>query len=339
MGQLKRIGLVCLLLLWPRPLFSQQLGKDWGQAAAHVGWASAGEAVVHDGRIWIFAWPAFPTPRSSEVWYSSDGATWTSATLSAPWHDRVGFTPLAFDGRIWIFGGSYEIQGSHGVGFLNDVWYSSDGVKWTSASLSAPWGPRTGHTSVVFGGKMWVIGGHIAQSPYCKNDVWCSLDGVAWTSATLSALWAPRGSHASVVFDGKIWVIGGLDDTFHYKNDVWCSSDGVTWTSATLSAAWAPRYSHASVVHEGRVWVMGGGVLDQPWNNDVWYSSDGAYWTSATLSATWPPRAGQAAVVYDDRIWIMGGTYGYMPRIGDLNDVWYSPGLYSVGVRSWRLYP
>jgi len=331
MGQ--RICCICFLLLSSNLLPAQQLGKDWGEATAHAGWVAFPQAMVFNDKMWVFAWPAFPGPPGSEVWYSSDGAGWTTATVTPSWPYRDGHASVAFGGKIWIVGGQHETS------CLNDVWYSSDGVTWTSATLSAPWSPRVEHTSVVFDGKMWVIGGwQNGDPPSAKNDVWYSSDGATWTSATLSAPWAARSGHTAVVFDGKIWVIGGVTLT-NYKNDVWYSSDGVNWTSATLSASWAPRYGHSSVVHDGKVWLIGGHILDHPWNNDVWYSSDGVHWTSATLGASWPARGGQTAVVYDNKIWIMGGSNGWSPWYESLNDVWYSPGFYSVGVPTWRLYP
>ena len=85
------------------------------------------------------------------------------------------------------------------------------------ATANAGWSARECHTSVVFDGKMWVLGGYDGEG--LKKDVWYSTDGVNWTQATANAGWSARATHTSVVFDGKMWVIGGQDGS--YKNDVW----------------------------------------------------------------------------------------------------------------------
>ena len=94
-----------------------------------------------------------------------------------------------------------------------------DEMEWTQATASAGWSWRVDHTSVVYDGKMWVIGGYAG-----KNDVWWSTDGVTWTQATEHANWSARYRHTSVVYDGKMWVIGGYDGSV--KNDVWRSTVG-----------------------------------------------------------------------------------------------------------------
>ena len=57
---------------------------------------------------------------------------------------------------------------------------SAAGVTWTSRTASAPWGSRTGHTSVIdAAGTIYVIGGIASTVPYWYPDVWASTDGGA----------------------------------------------------------------------------------------------------------------------------------------------------------------
>jgi hypothetical protein len=178
------------------------------------------------------------------------------------------------------------------------------------ATVAAGWSARWGHTSVVFDGKMWVIGGY--DGAY-KNDVWYSSDGVTWTEATDNAGWDNRYCHTSVVFDGKMWVIGGYDGA--YENDVWYSSDGENWTQATGAAGWSARAGHTSVVFDGKMWVIGG--YDGAYKKDVWYSSDGVTWTEATGAAGWTARRYHTSVVFDGKMWVIGGYDGAYKK-----DVW-----------------
>jgi len=244
------------------------------------------------------------------------GAHWIQATASADWSERKGHASVVFNNKMWVIGG---YKGGVGVfqPYLNDVWYSSDGVNWTQATASAGWNGRDGHTSIVFKNKMWVIGG--------GSDVWYSSDGVNWTQATASAGWVERYDHASVVFKNKMWVIGGADSGLNVVNDVWYSTDGVNWTQATAHAGWAERYGHTSVVFKNKMWVIGGtqyAGFCEPDFNDVWYSTDGVNWTQATASPGWEKRYYHTSVVFDNKMWVIGGyNSGYNDY---LNDVWFS---------------
>ena len=245
------------------------------------------------------------------------GTNWTEATGEAEWPARDGHSSAVFDDRLWVMGGA------GGSGSLNDVWYSEDGVTWTEATSTAEWSARDGLASSVFDDKLWIMGGYAADG--AKNDVWYSEDGVTWTEASDAAGWPGRGYHASAVFNDKLWIMGGLGDDGGL-NDVWYSEDGVTWTEATDAAAWTIRDGPSSVVFDDKLWIMGG-IGDTDSTNDVWHSEDGATWTEATDAAEWPVRYYHASSVFDDKLWIMGG---HVDNVGDVNDVWYSPLLYSL---------
>jgi dihydrofolate reductase len=212
----------------------------------------------------------------NDVWNSTDGVTWTTATDSAAFSDRTHHTAVVFKDKMWVIGG---YTGSSR--YANDVWNSTDGVTWTPVTNSAQFPARSNHTTVVFKDQIWVIGGadrskilDRVEEPYSpKNDVWRSTNGITWTTATDSAQFPARGDHTSVVFDNKIWVIGGdirddSDSDSYYgirANDVWSSTDGITWTKMD-NPGFAVRDSHSSVVFNNRVWVIGGFFED-----DVWY--------------------------------------------------------------------
>ncbi|KAK3608788.1 hypothetical protein CHS0354_006829 [Potamilus streckersoni] len=183
---------------------------------------------------------------------------------------------------------------------------------WTEVTNGAAFSARNAHTSAVFGGELWVIGGF--DSSY-KNDVWKSTDGKNWNKVTTAGTFFPHGvlilprclgvrtipkmrcgssaamtryertmcgkaptavtghSHTSAVFDNALWVIGGRDGS--YKNDVWKSTDGINWTRVTAAAGFTGRESHTATVFGGALWIIGGN--DGSFKNDVWKSTDGKY--------------------------------------------------------------
>jgi hypothetical protein len=195
--------------------------------------------------------------------------------------------------------------------------------KIQESSYSAAFPPRSGHTSVVFNGKMWVIGGCNGQK--FMNDVWYSTDGATWNRATDSSAFSPRAEHTSVVFSGKMWIIGGASSQ-KLLNDVWYSTDGATWNRATDSSAFSPRAEHTSVVFNDKMWVIGSKIdFNNPnKGDDVWYTNDGITWTQATDSAAFCARSNHTSVVFDNKMWVFGGRRNYTSGVTTNNELWYS---------------
>ena len=119
----------------------------------------------------------------------------TKGTDANWWLARADHTSVVFKDKIWVLGG-YTGE------YMNDVWSSKDGETWTeskppenadkdTAGTDANWWPaRDRHTSVVFKGKIWVLGGFDLTDPI--NDVWSSPDGSVWKKENASAEWEAR---------------------------------------------------------------------------------------------------------------------------------------------------
>jgi hypothetical protein len=197
---------------------------------------------------------------------------------------------------------------------------------WTTATDSATFPVRYNHSSVAFGGKLWVMGGYndfiekVTNFDHI-NDVWNSTNGKTWTPVTSSASFTARNGHQSVVFDKKMWVIGGTDGSV--DSEVWHSTNGVTWIAATANAKFSGRQLHSAVVfNDGtgeKMWVIGGkssGTI----KNDVWSSTNGKTWTPVTSSASFTARYGHSSLSFGGKMWVIGGYTG----TERFNDVWSS---------------
>ena len=239
-------------------------------------------------------------------------AYWQQQTASAHWTARSNHSAVAYNDKIWVFGGS---DGSND----NEVWSSEDGITWQQATINGShWSERRSHTSLVFNNKIWLLGGQTNSER--QNDVWSSSDGSTWIQVVADADWTGRHSHNSLVFDNKMWVMAGFDGSI--QNDVWSSADGITWTENTAannSSTFSTRYTAQAVTYNGKMWLLGGRNATSRLN-DVWSSSDGINWTQVTNSASWSVRSEFKAVVFDNKIWVMGGYNGS----SRLNDIWYS---------------
>ena len=300
-------------------LASGEKGYRWEPVSDRAAFAprdGAGALVFRD-KMWLLGgWnPSdkvhFPKVCNSEVWTSTDGATWQLQT-HAPWEGRHTAGYAVHDGKMWIVGGD-PIQGH----YQNDVWNTGDGIHWTRVSDSVPWADRVLHYTVAHREKIWVMGGQtvaqFAPAPDAfYNDVWNTADGVHWTRVTARAPWPPRGMiGGSAVFADRIWILGGgTYDTpkqpqRKFYHDVWSSADGLRWERHVEFAPWQARQYHEVAVFDDRLWVLEG------WNrgnrNDVWYSADGINWYELP-NTPWAPRHAASVFVHQGALWMVAGN-------------------------------
>jgi hypothetical protein len=219
--------------------WSSSDGFNWSTSPPH---AYLGRLLVYEDKLWSMNW----TDLSS----SPDGVNWTLEGPAVP--GGYSFSSEAvFDNRIWVLGGVVDL-GEEGYCYASGGWWwPAEGNTWGTDSVCAVcpggvpepiapicdslWSRRYGHSSVVFDGKLWVIGGSGGYG-YNLNDAWYTQDGQHWTQATGAAPWEGRICHASAVAGSRTWVMGGWTYDAHnnstWFNDVWYSSsyDGVNWT-------------------------------------------------------------------------------------------------------------
>ena len=288
----------------------------WSLVTNDAGWLardSCGELVYKD-QLWIFGgwFNSYEAP-PRDVWSSADGRSWSQVTQAAPWiHSDLPMT-LTFQDRMWLMGGWFNGR-LPGHSATNSVWSSTNGMDWRRDAVHANWTPRLAAASVVFKGRMWILGGtenyYFGDAGSLKNDVWSSIDGQRWELATDAAAWKPRAYHQAVVLNGRMYVMGGGNYVPEYEafNDVWSSDDGVNWRQETAAAPWHSRLWFSAVTYRDHIWVLGG-WSNKPSTNwgDAWFSKDGRTWRKFKSNVTWKERHEHSAFVFQDRIWVAGG--------------------------------
>jgi hypothetical protein len=192
-------------------------------------------------------------------------------------------------------------------------------ASWTQAVGSAGFSGRFGFESVVFKGRLWVIGGSSTNLDY-SNDVWYSPDGVSWTKATENPGFSPRRNHQVVEYRGQLWLIGGETGMYEYANDIWTSKDGVYWTQVDVKQPFPKQANHRATVFKGQIWIVGGYGTDTS-GRSVWSSKDGKVWTEQIGEAAFPPRDTHQLLSFKNKMWIIAGQRGSTRYA----DVWSSP--------------
>lgn len=228
--------------------------------------------LVYNNRLWVVGGDDNTGNYQNDVWSSADGINWVEETDSVPWANRATQIVTVFNDLMWLMGGQTinldpDVVTSGVV--YNDVYSSADGVSWTLVTPHAAWSPRGQIIgNVVYGGKMWIIGGGTYDVRTYLNDVWNSSDGVSWNQVTASAPWAGRQFHNIAVFDDKMWVLaGGTAASEGGSTDVWYSTDGANWTQLP-NTPWTYRHAASVWVFQNALWFGCGSSAAV--YNDIW---------------------------------------------------------------------
>ncbi len=246
-------------------------------------------------------------------------------------------TPLSssasevYNGYIYLIGGS-TIGGTR----LNNVQYVSikpDGSLGNWQSTTSFNTPRSNHTSAVYNGYLYVIGGFAPTYGSVLNDVQyahINPDGSLGDWQNTTSFSTSRGCFTSVVYDGYLYVMQGflysaaspLTDIQYAK----FNADGSlgTWQSTT---SYSPaRWGHSSIAYNGYIYSMGG----SNWNGNYYTLSDVQYtsinangslnnWQNTTTLN--PSLNGNGFVEYNGFFLIVGGASSSIPNNGYLNSV------------------
>jgi len=250
-------------------VWSSKDGINWEDEENNIGSILAGDEVCiceFKDKFWVISEDGIAYSKDLKDWNSveiDDGNVWNNKLLT----DRNRPKCVVNDDKIWIIGGTRYPN--------DDVWSSSDGIKWKEISEDIGEVSRTSAAVVSFDNKIWIIGGHTTyvgddSEVKISDEVWSSSDGEKWKLE--SNLPRSRKGHTSLVFDNKIWVISG--NCWNEEGYVFYSSDGKEWIEASDDAP--SRCGHSSVAFDNKLWIFGGDSTGEGGSdgfvNEVWYS-------------------------------------------------------------------
>ena len=177
----------------------------------------------------------------NDVWSTEDGTNWTNISVDGAagvWSTREGHCAVAANNGIYIYGGLDTVS----VTYYNDVWFSSDGIKWTQLASAAPWTARHGASCFAF------------QN---KTDCWRIDSGGTHSTMRGIRQMASTGpgngggirravTHVFLRLSGQdVGDFGGTTGG-GVTADVYNSSDGITWTLVT-AAPFSPHVRSSCV--------------------------------------------------------------------------------------------
>jgi hypothetical protein len=199
--------------------------------------------------------------KKSSFYVTTDMVRWEKLQDPA-WSGRHGHLTFSFQGKMWTMSG-YDDN------YLNDVWWTRDGVNWTQEP-NAPW-PGRDRASVIISGNKLIIASGRNLSGYL-NDVWWTSDCRNWERANIIGESFPIRYQASLIADGPRLILSGGNAAATYYDDIWHTTNGVNWYNG--GAGVGDIAGHSIVYFNNRYLIIcgrnGSGYL-----NDIWETKDG----------------------------------------------------------------
>jgi N-acetylneuraminic acid mutarotase len=247
---------------------------------------------------------------------------WAASTAFT--NGRNGHTSVAYNGYLYVIGG-FTASGGNST----DIQYApinSDGTigTWTATTGFAT--ARNGHTSVVYNGYLYVMGGYTGS--VFRDDIQyapINSDGTIGTWATTTNLPSARDGHAAAAYNGYLYVFGG-NASGSLQRDVQyapINANGTigAWTATTSFAN--VRNGHTAFIYNGHAYVVGG-INGGTYYADVQYALVNANGTIGPWAATTSlgtARTAHATVAYGGHVYVIGGD----SSVSSLTDVQYAP--------------
>ena len=256
-------------------IYSSQDGSSWNEVLPAAPWTArrGHRAIVHRDAMWISGGlineQRSPTQYFSDVWASLEGTKWLEIARSAPWGPRWEHGFVSHEDHLWVIGGASPDDPLTPRGrdtSNNDVWKSKDGNTWVRVA-TAPWAPRWSHATVVYSGKIWVLGGFDGSNIF--SDVWYSANGKDWTKVPGGSFPA-RSGHTVVPLANRLWLFGGREPhelgmsagVVVQTRRLWTSHNGMLW-SAMEHPTIVPKVSdHVAIASANVILIAGGWPVD-----------------------------------------------------------------------------
>jgi len=225
------------------------------------------------------------------------------------------------ESQLVVFGGHYY-KGDSAFEYSNDVYVLDvESLTWQRVTCSGEVPePRYGHSAVLVGSRMFVMGGKGSQGRLFRDMYF--LDLIDWKWVPVNATTAgptPRFEHATLLVGRKIVLHGGWDGNTRCMGDTWVFDTATfTWIQPRISGLPpSPRHGHTlNLLPDGRIVCFGGAGVDNmgvPLYYDDFRQLDPEkmQWSKVRSSGMLPSaRMGHTCVLLGNRLVLFGG-WGY----------------------------
>lgn len=293
------------------------IGVDWETVATFDG-AGVGD-ITAGGPGWVAVGAAGPVgceicpgleEYSARIWTSTDGRTWTAASVPDPDDSTLDVVTAGPGGLVAI--------GQRGESFGIQVLVSSNGLSWTRVEVPE-FAPEGTSIRDLAGGSRYVATGSIpTPDGPGRPAIWASTNGVEWTEVFLATT---EGWVSQVTADGSGYAAVG--SVFQPTGDparpsweyptAWTSADGTSWVETSLpdgSGATGGAARDVLLTPLGLIVVGYAEYSGQVNGFAAWHSPGGTTWHTAPVTPDFLEDLGGGFLVYAsaDRVFAIGSN-------------------------------
>jgi hypothetical protein len=288
-------------------------GVSWAQVG-NVATSRAGSSVALYGN-YLYIYGGENNSGILNEFLRYDLTTGNYSTLSNTPGPRAYATLSELNGRLYLFGGKIDADGTLYNDKLNGVYYFDIGSgTWSSFKGSDTTGPfpdaRANHIAVpIYNSSgpvmdIYFHGGVTSDNTLHKIDILL----YDWQTPQYKISYTRR-EHSAVYYNNNIYFFGGYDGATYY-NDLWGFNvtSGSFTELVTTGVTIIPARSGISMIeYNGNLYVFGGqtgtACLDDLWS----YSISGNRWTKISTAPF--KRCFYSGVKYNNSLIIFGGYY------------------------------
>ncbi len=263
------------------------------------------------GKLWVIGgYDTAQTPLH-DIYSSVAGVMWERHTETFPYPPDG--TPVIFNGRAWVIGGSEE-----------GIAYSEDGENWQLQPVTAPFTGRTELGVTTHNEQLYVTGGK--DSHGTQGGLWRSTDGIVWEEIVTAGL-PERSGAVFASLRGMLIITAGFDRVKGLTATTFYSADnGFTWQELAAQEGFTGRYRHSFLRTDRGFYIIGGSMAQQndiTVENTVYFSETGYSWTRIALPQPLLNKSGMAFAFFHDRLWGIGGNPvdNDSPSTGTVNEI------------------
>lgn len=272
---------------------------------AAYGARKAAGVEVFDDKIWVIGGRNDADVALTDIWSSDDGENWTLEG-DLPFSGIYGHELIAFNGKLWIYGGISE-------GILsNKIFSSEDGIAWVEETETTPFIQYQFSKFEVLGDKIFRIAGYSGDiddlSP--ERYVYSSIDGLNWNLEIENHGFDTKYSFQLESLNENLYSFEPNPDLDIEEISTRTSTDGINWSSPAVSDIRERGInSIRTVVLNGKIVLMTTPVDGPNLNSTFYESSTGVDWVSATTIDSVPIRAIFYSLVnLNGELFAIGGT-------------------------------
>ena len=306
-----------------------------GSVTGYTGAYGAGSALIGN-KIYVFGGAVAGGTlivNNSMFIYDAGTDTWTKPTTSGNFTARERFVTAYVNGKIYTIWGDTSYT-TGGVSNAFEV-FDPATLTWSKVNAIGSATPRRSAGSVVYNGKIYIIGGIDGANNYKSVDIFDPATNT-WSNLVTTGTFTGRMGLSACLYNGKIYTFGGglISGSVTTHLDILEILDLSTnvWSAPGKSGFFVARSGLETALLDNKIYTIGGtnytgtsGFVVNAF--EIFDPATNSFITPVTTGAL-SKHNYPAVEVVNNKIYVLGGSTGYAGSY-DVNEI-YNPSSVNI---------